>query len=62
MHYISSITGVFFILVGLCFVTVSTRVNKYGNKFCFFLFGILTLFLGVYPFLIPRLDFNTVAE
>ncbi len=52
MYYASTITGIFFILVGLCFLAISTRVREYGNKACFFIFGLFTLFLGGYPLMV----------
>lgn len=56
MYYISLITGIFFILVGLCFFAVSIRVHSCENKVYFFLGGLFTLLLGAYPLLIPSED------
>jgi hypothetical protein len=62
MYYASSITGIFFILVGLCFLAISTRVRDYWNKSCFFSFGLLTLFLGAYPLMISDADVLAISN
>jgi hypothetical protein len=56
MYYISSLLGLWFLLIGFAFIYISTQVNDSQNKLNFLSCGSMCVIVGGFPMIMGQYE------